>query len=181
MLKKRHNARQNIRDYIKETSSENIDDALDQLAIATGITIPESVPELYKAIDWDTARALEKKGVHFAPHSKTHRILSKMPLAAAKHEIEYSWKRLSEELDQPLNLFCYPTGRKFDFGPREISILKENNFLGAVSTIPGYLTPLENSDLDLFSLPRFNLPESMVDFIQYCSWIEHAKTSIKYY
>ena len=175
---KKHHARHSIRDYIKETDSENIDHTLDQIAIAAGILIPESPPNLYKTANWDIARELESKGVSFAPHSKTHRILSKMQTTTARQEIEHSWKRLNEELNEPLNVFCYPTGRRFDFGPREINILKENNFLGAVSTIPGYLNSLENANLELFSLPRFDLPESMTDFIQYCTWIEYAKKSI---
>jgi len=177
----KHLARHNIRNYLKEIDSENIDVALNQLAIATDVAIPESPPDIYKALSWDIARELEKKGVTFAPHSKTHRILSKVRAATARQEIEHSWQRLNEELSKPLNVFCYPTGRKFDFGPREISILKENNFLGAVSTMPGYLTPLENASFDLFSLPRFNLPDSMADFIQYCTWIEHAKASAGLY
>jgi len=177
----KHHARYLLRNYIKETDSENIDHSLVQIAAAAGISIPESPPDLYKTANWDLARELEKKGVSFAPHSKTHRILSKMQATTARQEIEYSWKRLNEELNQPIAVFGYPTGRRFDFGPREISILKENNFLGAVSTIPGYLTPLKNADLELFSLPCFDLPESITDFIQYCTWIEHAKISLSLY
>lgn len=177
-VEKKQYARQIIRDFIKETEFENIDDTLNRVAAATGLVIPETPPPLYATMNWDMARELENKGVTFAPHSRTHRILSKIDMLSAKNEIEYSWQRLKEELNAPLDVFCYPTGRKFDFGPREISILKENNFLGAMSTIPGYLSSLKDPDLNLFSLPRFILPESMTDFIQYCSWIEHAKKSM---
>lgn len=175
---KKHHARYKIRDFIKETNFDNIADTLDRVSTATGISIPETPPHLYKAANWDMVRELEIKGITFAPHSKTHHILSKIDAQSARNEIEFSWKRLKKELNNPLEVFCYPTGRIFDFGPREISILKENNFLGAVSTTPGYLTSLDHPDLNLFSLPRFDLPETLTDFIQYCTWIEHAKKSI---
>ena len=176
---KKHKARLEVRDFIKETEAANITDNLNCVAKAAGIPIPELTPHPYKAINWEIARELEKKGVIFAPHSKTHRVLSKMDAQSARDEIEGSWQRLKEELSEPLKIFCYPTGRIFDFGPREISILKENNFLGAVSSISGYLTSIEDSNINLFSLPRFDIPESMSDFIQYCSWIEYAKKSIR--
>lgn len=175
---KKHYARDIVRAFIKETDAENITDALNCVAIATGVTIPDIPPHQYKAMTWDVARELEAKGVTFAPHSKTHQILSKMNAQSAKNEIEGSWQRLKEELNDPLNVFGYPTGRLFDFGSREISILKENNFLAAVSTIPGHLTSIEDPDLNLFSLPRLDLPESMTDFIQYCTWIEYAKNKL---
>jgi peptidoglycan/xylan/chitin deacetylase (PgdA/CDA1 family) len=174
---KKHLARARVRDYIKETDAENIDTELQQLAIAAGIDLPETTPPLYDTANWELARELEKQGVRFAPHSKTHRILSKMSAESAKHEIEHAWQRLNEELSRPLNVFCYPTGRLYDFGPREKTLLRENGFIGAVSTIPGYLATSGNEKPDLFSLPRFDLPGSMTDFMQYCTWIEHAKTS----
>ncbi|VAW54762.1 hypothetical protein MNBD_GAMMA06-583 [hydrothermal vent metagenome] len=172
---KKHHARHRVRDYIKETSAEEVDYNLNKLALAAGISIPDTAPELYKAANWDIVRDLENKGVRFAPHSKTHRILSKMQATTARLEIEHSWKRLNEELHNPLNVFCYPTGRQFDFGPREIGILKENNFIGAVSTIPGFIRTNKKHHHKLYSLPRLALPDNMPDFIQYCSWIESIR------
>ena len=105
----------------------------------------------------------------------SHRILSKLDRETVKHEILGSWQTLQDNLDKPLKVFCYPTGRVFDFGPREIEILKENDFLGAVSTTPGYVEKDTESTRQLYQIPRFELPDNMTDFIQYCSWIEHAK------
>jgi peptidoglycan/xylan/chitin deacetylase (PgdA/CDA1 family) len=173
-LKKRH-ARRKIRDFIKEMDAELSYDSVCQLASAAGTPVPESAPADYQALNWEMARDLEKKGIRFAPHSRTHRILSKLGRDAVESEIRSSWESMASNLIRPLKVFCYPTGRKLDFGPREIDILKHEGFLGATSTIPGYVTNSAILEEQLFYLPRFELPESMNSFKQYCGWIEYAK------
>jgi len=126
-------------------------------------------------MNWQQARDLEKKGIRFAPHSITHRIMSKLDREAVEQEILESWQTLQNELENPLKVYCYPTGRIMDFGSREIEILKNNGFIGAVSTIAGHVESDKNPEKQLFTLPRFNLPNNMADFIQYCGWIEYAK------
>lgn len=170
-----HAARELVRNNFKELDADSIPELITQLEQAAGVSLPTQIPDQYRAIDWQQARALERQGVRFAPHTTSHRILSKLDSESARNEIMQSWQRLRDELAQPLNVFCYPTGRRLDFGPREINILKQTEFIGAVSTMPGYVEPCKDSRSRLFSLPRFELPTDMNDFIQYCSWIEHAK------
>jgi hypothetical protein len=101
--------------------------------------------------------------------------LSRVSDDTSAKEILDAWKTLDTELENPLKLFCYPTGRALDYGQREVRILRDNGFIGAVTTIPGFADP-ENNDINqLYNLPRFALPDTMEDFIQYCSWIEYAK------
>lgn len=168
-------ARQRLRDFIKEMDAELIPDILLRLSQAADVAIPEAIPTAYQPLTWDMARELEAKGVRFAPHSRTHRILSKLSRASAEQEIRGSWETLQRELANPLKVFCYPTGRIFDFGSREIELLRDTGFLGAVATVPGFVEPGKLRDDQIFRLPRFELPDNMTDFIQYCSWIEHAR------
>jgi len=53
--------------------------------------------------------------------------------------------------------------------------LRDNQFLGAVTTTPGFAESSSSNDEQLFRLPRFALPDSMDDFVQCCTWIEYAK------
>ncbi|MGB7934047.1 MAG: polysaccharide deacetylase family protein [Gammaproteobacteria bacterium] len=172
---KKHQARRRIRDIMKEMDAELTHASICQLSHAAGTPVPEAAPVPYQALDWDIARDLEKKGIRFAPHSRTHRILAKLDRGAVESEIRGSWETMTSNLVSPLKIFCYPTGRKLDFGPREIDILKNEGFLGAVSTIPGYITNNISREEQLFCLPRFELPTSMSLLIQYCSWLEYAK------
>ena len=171
----RHRARQKIRDTIKEMDAERIPGILSRLAQDADVSLPEAAPTNYQPLDWEQARELEASGIRFAPHSQTHRILSKLHRSSAEKEILNSWGTLKKELANPLKVFCYPTGRTLDFGPREIGILKEAGFLGAVATIPGFAKPGKHSAEQVFRLPRFELPDNMTDFIQHCSWISHTR------
>jgi len=176
---KRRLARETIRNTLKEMDAEVVQEYLLKLAEVAGVSIPEFAPSNFQPLDWQHARELESKGIRFAPHSMTHRILSKLSRKTAEEEIIGSWEKLKKELSDPLKVFCYPTGRVLDFGSREIDILKKNGFLAATSTEHGYVETKSNTDEQLYRLPRFELPDNMEDFIQYCSWMEHAKTKFK--
>lgn len=168
-------ARAKIRNVIKEMDAERIPELINKLAEAADVTVPEAAPRCYQSINWEMARELESRGVRFAPHSMSHRILSKLNKPSVEEEIIGSWRVMERELVNPLKIFCYPTGRTLDFGPREIAILKKENFLGAVSTEPGYVEGKKEHEKQLFRIPRLVVPDNMRDFMQYCSWIERAK------
>jgi peptidoglycan/xylan/chitin deacetylase (PgdA/CDA1 family) len=167
-------ARKKIQAIMKELDAETLPATMNQLARAAGIEAPSGAPPPYEALSWDTARRLERQGIRFAPHSRSHRILSKLSDESAREEITGAWKALERELSNPLKVFCYPTGRLFDFGPREISHLKEAGFLGATSSLPGLVNMKDVTERLAFCLPRISLPDTMAYFIQCCSWIEHA-------
>ena len=170
----RNTARQKIRDIIKELDAGILPAMMGRLAQAAGITVPSIAPPAYQALNWQTARSLEQKGIRFAPHSRSHRILSKLSGEAAREEITGSWQALQRELSNPLKIFCYPTGRLFDYGPREISHLQQSGFLGATSSLPGLVEINDDAEQQVYCLPRISLPDSMAYFIQCCSWIEHT-------
>lgn len=172
----RHEARQIIRDTIKALDNESMDEILDELARATGISVPRLPPDHFRPMTWDTARQLEEKGIKFAPHSITHRMLSMLDADSSRHEITGSWQRVKNELASPSPVFCYPTGRPADYGAREIDTIKKAGLLGAVSTIPACVEPGNASEDYVYNLPRFSLPSTFEDFIQCCTWIERVKS-----
>lgn len=168
-------ARRLVQDVIREADPQNIPMILSQLSLDADVALPDRPPDTYSSITWDTARRLEGMGIQFAPHSVTHNTLSRLSDTSLDEEIKGSWQTLKNELVNPLKVFCYPTGRAIDFGDREIEALARNGFQGAVATTPGFVQPENNPDKQLFCLHRFSLPESMDDFIQYCTWIEYVK------
>jgi peptidoglycan/xylan/chitin deacetylase (PgdA/CDA1 family) len=171
----RRQARHRLLNAFREVNAEQVPAMLQQLARDAAVTLPEQAPEGFKPMNWDMARALEHQGIRFAPHSVTHTTLSKVSDDTSAKEILDAWKTLDTELENPLKLFCYPTGRPMDYSQREVRILSENGFLGAVTTIPGFAELENDKEYELYNLPRFALPDTMEDFIQYCSWIEYAK------
>lgn len=168
----------NIQNRMKMIDGNNVADALRLLSDTVQVSIPEIPPASYQPMTWDIARDLEQKGVCFAPHTVSHRILSKLSAEDAATEIDNSWQRLRNELSSPTPIFCYPTGRVADFGEREIYLLKKRGFIGAVSTVPSHINMKENSGNYRYSLPRFGLPDTFCDFMQYSTWIEYAKNKV---
>jgi len=173
----RRGAKRMLHDILRETPAMEVARAIHRLAQAAELEIPARPPTSYLPMDWDMARALERKGVRFAPHSVSHRTLSRLDEVTVQQEVLASWASMQRELENPLKVFCYPTGRRMDYGQREIDLLKREGFLGAVSTIPELVNHEKYTTGQLFNLPRLALPNSMDDFVQCCTWIEYAKRS----
>lgn len=153
-----------------------IPEIIEQLSRKTQVDIPSTPPELYRALTWNTARELEKQGISFGPHTVSHPILSKVDDLKSAQEITGSWQRLKKELTNPVPIFCYPNGRSCDYGTREIEHIRKAGMIGAVSTIQKQVDIDTESHLYEYNLPRLGLPDSFEDFIQYSTWIEHAKS-----
>lgn len=169
--------RRAIQNAIKIIDAEIIPEVLQQIADAAGVIIPDSPPPDYQPMNWDSARQLEKQGIRFAPHSVTHNILSRLSQKSMEQEITQAWQIISNELENPLKVFCYPTGRPIDYGDREIDALKKAGYLGAMSTTPDFVMNDKNTRDQVYSLPRLALPDNMTDFIQGCSWMECLRGS----
>ncbi len=80
----RRNAVRTIQNTIKSLSAENMSDTLNQLVHVTSCTLPDIPPGNFQPMTWDMARQYESKGIHFAPHTVSHRILSKLTRDSAE-------------------------------------------------------------------------------------------------
>ena len=172
-------ADRSIRETLKYLDDDLIQSIIEQLSHETQVSLPSTPPEEYSPLTWDTARELERKGISFGPHTVSHPILSKVNNRQSEHEIADSWKRIKQELTNPVPIFCYPNGRTCDYGVREIEFIRKAGLIGAVSTIPEQVDMNNQSDQYEFNLPRLGFPTSLQDLIQYSTWIEHAKNSIR--
>ncbi|VAW71558.1 hypothetical protein MNBD_GAMMA12-3568 [hydrothermal vent metagenome] len=164
-------AKEIIRNEIKAMPMDDTDKVLIYLADAFSTTIPETPPAEFRPMTWEMAREYEKKGIKFAPHTVNHLILSRLNTINAAMEITTSWQRLKNELAAPSPVFCYPTGRYCDYGSREIKILWQQQFIGAVSTLPAQVETSKKPEPYYYNLPRFSLPTSFDEFKQYTSWL----------
>lgn len=171
----KRNAIRVLQNTLKAQPASKIDDMLSLLAQATECSLPDVPPHDFRPMTWDMAREYESKGVLFAPHTVSHRILSKLDANSAEQEIIVSWQRLQEELTSPSPVFCYPTGRYCDYSSREIELLKKAGFIGAVSTYPAQVEKISESNKYLYQLPRFNFPSTFTEFMHDSSWMGLAR------
>lgn len=165
----------------KEVPDPEKEAAIGELAAEADVELPRQAPPEYAPMSWDDARAFEKRGMTFGPHTVTHSILARTSSDQAQREMADSWARLCAELRQAVPVFCYPNGRWQDFGPREIGELRALGLSGAVVGEPGYAdVDSFRRDVDgAFKVKRFSYPENLADVIQYVSGLERLKQVLR--
>jgi peptidoglycan/xylan/chitin deacetylase (PgdA/CDA1 family) len=177
----RYRSLSRLRDRFKAVSNSQLYADIDAVAATAGVSLPALPPPAYRPMTWDQARALEPLGIDFAPHSVTHRIFSRLSDTEARAEISESWRRLQQELRNPLPLFAWPTGRASDYTKRDLRLLREAGLSVCASAIAGYagisheLQAVEG----VRDFARFPFPDSIRDVLQYGSWIERGKEILR--
>jgi peptidoglycan/xylan/chitin deacetylase (PgdA/CDA1 family) len=144
-----------------------------ELSLEAGVELPAAPPARFAPMSWDEARRLEKRGMSFGPHTVTHPVLTGTPDAQAEFEIAESWKRVSEEVAEPVPVFCYPNGRLRDFGDRDVAAIRRLGLWGAVVGQVGAI------EADAFRVPRFGYRDSLPDVLQCLSGLELLKSRIR--
>jgi len=61
-------------------------------------------------MDWDTVRALERAGVRFAPHGRTHAPLKGQSAERLHAEIAGAWADVTRAVSHPVPVFAFPFG-----------------------------------------------------------------------
>jgi peptidoglycan/xylan/chitin deacetylase (PgdA/CDA1 family) len=136
---------------------------VDRLSDELGIELPEEAPAAYTPFSWDDVRELERRGISFGAHTTRHVTLSAESDEVAWRELERSTEALKANVRQPSNVFCYPTGRFQDYGPRDIGFLEKLGYRAAISSEPGYCV-LGDKPADRFNLLRFSFPDTLEEF-----------------
>ncbi|HNW56141.1 MAG TPA: polysaccharide deacetylase family protein [Bacteroidales bacterium] len=108
-----------------------------------------------KNMSADEIKEVESSGlVTVGAHTILHPILANEDSEVSKNEIKLSFELLSDSLGHDIKYFAYPNGLyDFDYGQREISILKDSGCVCAFSTSAGRF----NRGSDLYSIPRIGL------------------------
>ena len=173
----RHHTLAHLRDLCKTIGNSDLYTLIDSIGEQLGVSVPSTPPPAYQPLTWDEVRALESQGIDFAPHSLTHRIFSRLNSEEATAEIAGSWKRLQEELQRPLPVFAWPTGRPMDYTARDVALLQELGLSAYATTEPDYsfVGKRATDAVPPYSLRRFSLPTRISDVLQYGSWIERGK------
>jgi peptidoglycan/xylan/chitin deacetylase (PgdA/CDA1 family) len=105
-LQERHQALRRLQVYIKSVPHqiamqfvEEICAMLDAPALATPAVL-----------DWDELRGLAKQGVVLGAHTRTHPILTQVPVEQVNDEIAGAQQDLRRQIGSVLPVFCYPAG-----------------------------------------------------------------------
>lgn len=128
----------------------------------------------FEPTDWERLRELQKQGLTVGTHTCSHSPLSTLSKEDIQQELTDSLSVLNQHIDSPSQLFCYPVGMQEDFDERATEIVKQNGFIGALTSEPGYFV-LDAVNKSPFTVPRLSLPATTNTAVRYASWIEKLR------
>jgi peptidoglycan/xylan/chitin deacetylase (PgdA/CDA1 family) len=146
------------------------------------VGLPASPPPAFAPISWDDVRRTAKRGATFGPHTVTHPILSLATDEACRWEIEESYRRLRQETDAWVPVFCYPNGEPRAFGQRELEAAQHAGFRAALTTVRDYAASRRvrsRSALSRFALPRFPYPDDRPHLVNVVAGLALVKETLR--
>lgn len=90
-------------------------------------------------LDWDGARAL-RRFMELGSHSTYHTILAQETPDEQARDLAGSRKRLSDELDLPIDVLAYPNGKAPDFDAHTEAAAERAGYSHSVTTEAGWTT-----------------------------------------
>ena len=101
----------------------------------------------------DEINIMKGNGIDFGSHTVTHKVLSKVDVNTATEEIAYSKKKLERLLNQKVEFFAYPRGKRNHFNEQIKALVKESGYRAALTTENGEI----DNKSDLFELKRIGI------------------------
>jgi len=122
-----------------------------------GLEIPSTPTPDYEACTWNEIAAMAENGIEIGCHSKSHPILSKLPIDELDSEIAGAKEILERKLGRKVVSFCYPNGMPADISPAVVESVANAGFLGAVVV-------RSSSDWTRYGVSRMAVGHDRVDF-----------------
>jgi peptidoglycan/xylan/chitin deacetylase (PgdA/CDA1 family) len=99
-------------------------------------------------LNWDEAREMQRNGMRFGSHTRSHDILSKLPYSGQLEELRESRRALESELGRAIDTLAYPVGQPDTFNDDTFKALAEARYSTAFSfysgaNIPGKIHPYD--------------------------------------
>jgi peptidoglycan/xylan/chitin deacetylase (PgdA/CDA1 family) len=125
---------------------------LDALLAWSGGT-PAARPSHRTLTESELAELAGDKLIEIGCHTMNHPPLATLPPAAQRAEIAEAKSRLEAIVGRPVQGFAYPYGRRCDYGPETVDLVRGLAFAGGCSNFPGLVERRTNR----FELPRLQV------------------------
>ncbi|OJT20880.1 hypothetical protein BO221_28695 [Archangium sp. Cb G35] len=133
-------------EYLKELPHESMLDIVGRMRAK----FPVPVNDENRFLSWEEVRELAHQGFELGAHTRSHPILTRLPLAEVERELRSCRDTLEEKLGVRPALFSYPNGATCP----EVTALVGRYFQAAVTTRSGLCTRTS----ELLELPRIGAP-----------------------
>ncbi len=171
-----------LRNYLKTLPEQEKEEKLKQIEKESGNFLRDfsSERQVYAPLKSEQISEMGNNGVKFGCHTKSHPILTNVPIETAETEIRDSKNALCGKIRNLSNIFSYPNGQKKDFNETIENIAKKEGFRAALTTIPGFNN---QSAFDLYALKRFSMDktENFSEFLATISGVKLSFQRIKNY
>ena len=141
-------AMENILWYLRSLSGSKRVTQTNQLIQELEVSTNEEMNPLM--LNWKDIRTMRTGGIRFGAHSVSHPILSGLSRREVRNEVQESKMVIEEALQEPVTSFAYPSGRLIDFTEDVKTILQDEGYECAVTTLMG----MNGTNDNLFSLKR---------------------------
>ncbi len=143
-----------------------------EIAESLNVEIPEVPSAEFSALNWEMAREMDAENLKIESHTVTHPILTNIDEDQLDFELKISKERLENNLEKPVEIFCYPNGA---FDENVWKSVEKANYKCAVTTCYGFVKNIENK----FLLNRIDAQNDIVDFAQSVSGFEAIKEKLR--
>lgn len=139
-----------------------VQEFINALSNQADVPVPPEAPPEYRVLSWSDMQSAEKFGMRFGAHTMSHPILSRCSDAQSEAEIMDSVQVVRDNLSNPSSVFCYPSGKRGDFGSREARAVAKAGLSAAVTSEHALIRRLQHKPGDTtwrFTIPRFSYDE----------------------
>lgn len=123
-----------IKGYIKEINHYQAMDLVKEILERLDVS-PKPNGTL---LNWHEVRQMSTDGLYVGSHTRSHPLLSRITLDAARQEIVGSQEDLNRKLGKTWPVFVYPSGHPDDLRPELPAILREEGFQIAMTMFEGH-------------------------------------------
>ena len=85
------------------------------------------------SMSWKELREISDNGVEIGAHTRTHPILSKVAKDRLKDEISGCKRLIEDNINKPVEHFCYPNGQPSDISEDVKNMVKESGYYSAAA------------------------------------------------
>jgi peptidoglycan/xylan/chitin deacetylase (PgdA/CDA1 family) len=152
----------NIGEQLTQVNTSIVQQFIDVLSEKADVPVPQLAPPEYRVLSWSEMQSAERTGMRFGAHTMSHPILSRCSDAQAQSEIVESVRVVRENISNPSSVFCYPSGKRGDFGVREARAVASAGLTAAVTSEHALIRRTKHEPGDTswrFTIPRFAYDE----------------------